>query len=610
MDTRHRRRATVSAARKETGDSQEESRRGDPRGWQMTFTKQYAGALTEDLRVMFKVIDKTDQDDAVMADAPVEDAYMLDPAYCKAVEAWTTELPREEIQDYDVALVNEAEHEKLLTAGYGWMPFLVQNENFHKRRNDTTLEREQAKIRRHNLKIKVQHLGKQVESVGLTKARVALDNWNATASKGISNRISPLNFLDIPNFRENLWLACNVRHGTLLAGAVGFSEVWTQALDEVEPHIGKQKTGLTAKDITNCRQFSIMGQRGAISPWHTDNLGVSTWITPEHTTNDPKEPDEAVLKFWPMIPVWRMSGDELDAMWAEFEHSKRAEKNEHRMWKPKIKGLCPVVCLIAGYTLIMPPGVPHGPASITDCFCSGGMFWYDQTFKAAFKAWRRQVNYSDYTNEEPPRQTRSVLTYITERVHESPEEFGFQKEDMEQFDRDAKAISDAAPNCSGTCTAGECKETGNTKVYSSCNGAGLEQQTKRLVSRMNPSTPGSHQIFRKPTKTITTLTLRRFPSLGETQRDENMLYCTRDIDYKLMEDLEICEVMEQVEPTGLEPSPKRLDVDISTVMERIQPASPESFHSQAPEPSSKHSDRETTLVAAGITRALNNSEIT
>jgi hypothetical protein len=109
--------------------------------------------------------------------------------------------------------------------------------------------------------------------------------------------------------------------------------------------------------------FQIFGQAGAISSWHMDSIGPYTYITLE--PNIMGKPAEHVLKLWAYVRTDNLSAEEQREIKSSFIR-------DGGSFQPNPKHIR-IISLVAGDTLIMPPGTIHAPITITDCLFRGGM---------------------------------------------------------------------------------------------------------------------------------------------------------------------------------------------------------------------------------------------
>lgn len=210
----------------------------------------------------------------------------------------------------------------------------------------------------------------------------------------------------------------------------------------------------TMTDIKNCQRFRIMAQRGSISGWHADVMGNITYVRvagrfPEGSLNTLSEKDTDSVKLWPFFPMDKLSSQEQEL----------AEKEFARMgpnWKPKPNSGIPVLALVRGDTLIMPPGTIHAPITLTDVSMAGGMCMDERQLQQHIKWWHFLSKYKDCTNERRPKQTYAVLSLIKKWVHQNPGQYKMDnKELLDQFDKLTDEICGDAIHC--TCD-GECND--------------------------------------------------------------------------------------------------------------------------------------------------------
>src|SRR5258705_13052656 len=84
-----------------------------------------------------------------------------------------------------------------------------------------------------------------------------------------------------------------------------------------------------------------------------------------------------------------------------------------------------VASLIAGDTLIMPPGTIHAPLTITDCLFRGGGGMQKKEMRRRMGASRFFSENGKCTNEDPPRQARSILELFRREGAGGPDGGGY-----------------------------------------------------------------------------------------------------------------------------------------------------------------------------------------
>jgi hypothetical protein len=117
-----------------------------------------------------------------------------------------------------------------------------------------------------------------------------------------------------------------------------------------------------------------------------------------------------VVKYWPIFPMDQLGPDERARALADFA--------KHGVnWRPKPECKIPVISLIRGDTLIMPPGTIHAPISLTDCFFLGGMYMNERFIQRTLEVWLYLCRREICTNEAQPKQARAIIDYIQNLVH-------------------------------------------------------------------------------------------------------------------------------------------------------------------------------------------------
>lgn len=225
--------------------------------------------------------------------------------------------------------------------------------------------------------------------------------------------------------------------------------------------VGKQASEIMSRyvDLQSCIHFQIFGQAGAISAWHIDALGPYTHITLEPNVSG--APAEDVLKLWAYVRTDHLSLAEHDEVKREFI----AKGGDYKPPPDLIR----VIALVAGDTLVMPPGTIHSPITVTDCLFRGGMVMHQKYLKQSVEAWKFCNDNGNCTNESQPRQARSVLDYLRKLVHADPKACGYDEETIGEFDAAWKVISSDCMTCK--CSGG-CKDRCGCKKNSQrCGGS-------------------------------------------------------------------------------------------------------------------------------------------
>lgn len=380
----------------------------------------------------------------------------------RAAKCWVPGDGLAEMTRADYLLLTEEEHLQMAQAGNSegiLKPIVVRDEQFRRRRNSITRD----SLFEDLLKcppwkhVHVQQLAEGIEQLGVKAIPVseAVHLWKKSVPE-FSDQSPPMNMLNLSNLREGLWLSGLYKEYDMLFDACSFSD--EEMLFHLKnPEGGKGNVGKEAvefwgaADIKNCKQFMILAQRGAVSSYHMDNAGVWTWVTLEGNSDDPQECDEDVLKFWPIFPLDKLPKEDQTRYLGEFGL-------EGRGWRPLLPAghKVPVLALIKGDTLIMPPGTVHAPITATDCLFVGGMCMHPKFVKRAIEVWHYLHKHPDATNEPAPRQSRAILDYINNMVHSDPVKYGFAPEELPKFDKECAEISNASLSC--RCIGG-CKTT-------------------------------------------------------------------------------------------------------------------------------------------------------
>lgn len=268
-------------------------------------------------------------------------------------------------------------------------------------------------------------------------------------------RVAPINLLSLHCKDDNVVPWPLAKHCTLLNEAASSSSSASQATYYASA--GKESTEILSRfiDLQSCMHFQIFGQTGAISSWHMDSLGPYTWITLE--PNYIGEPAEHVLKLWAYIRTDHLPPIEVAAI-------RKAFIRDGGAFEPD-PSLIRVISLVAGDTLIMPPGTIHAPITITDCLFRGGMVMQRCEMKRHMQAWRFCFDNGQCTNENQPKQTRAVLDYFATLVESDPISCGYAADEIREFKADAKKIGGESMvcTCKSACVKGKCGCARNTQ---------------------------------------------------------------------------------------------------------------------------------------------------
>jgi hypothetical protein len=238
-------------------------------------------------------------------------------------------------------------------------------------------------------------------------------------------------------------------------------------------HAGKKAKHIKytfAADITSCIRFMIIGQAGSFSWWHKDQIGAKTWVTLEDNDDkaqsmSPQEQieasrefdgffatpdDEKVLKIWAFIKTPTAEED------ARAHEEFRVQKES---WKPHPSWI-KLLFLIAGDTLVMPPGTIHAPITVTNAFFRGGMVWQKKFLYNTIKHWSLVLQDPDTTNENPARQSRAILDRLCTIIERAPHECGVRPQDYASLNEHIDVIRNFSLqcNCTGksTCSSTSC----------------------------------------------------------------------------------------------------------------------------------------------------------
>ena len=350
-----------------------------------------------------------------------------------------------------------------LLRGSGDKLFVLRDaEWFHTRpvRQGSTILQDLRATSTKPLMVEVQELGKEVHPDENSVEPMPIDQ---VISRFFSDdaKAAPLNLLSLQCQDDNVVPWPLAKHCNLLNQAAAASAAASQSAfigSDIYASAGKLSTDVISKfiDLQSCIHFMIFGQAGAISSWHMDAIGPYTWITLE--PNAIGKPADHVLKLWAYVRTDHLPVEEQKAIMEAFIR-------EGGDFQPP-RHLIKVLCLIAGDTLIMPPGTIHAPITVTDCLFRGGMVMQKREMRRSMQAWRFCSDNGGCTNENQPRQSRAVLDYFGTLVKNDPSACGYQdREGIEEFESDARTIGGESLTCKckGPCGRGKCGCAKNTQ---------------------------------------------------------------------------------------------------------------------------------------------------
>lgn len=176
------------------------------------------------------------------------------------------------------------------------------------------------------------------------------------------------------------------------------------------------KTSTTATEVN--KTFELIGQRGSVSLPHMDMAGALTFATLQpnskvwrRTLDSPSQS----FKLWPVIPASLRTPSQMKTIYRRLANPGRGE------WISQHNCTFPLILLMTGDTLIMPPGTIHFPASLTTCYMTGGMAWSHKLLPQSIDFWAyAALNNDTVTNEDPPPTTIPILHILTDYITRNP----------------------------------------------------------------------------------------------------------------------------------------------------------------------------------------------
>jgi hypothetical protein len=368
-------------------------------------------------------------------------------------------------------LCGKCEHlEEWLMNGTGDKLFVLRDHDWFKTRPSLTgsefFKELQAKGTNKTLLLEVQELGKEIGGPNVNAVQpMAIDKilkrWSIR-----DQSVPPINLLNLMCKDDAYQPWPLAKYCNLLNRAAASSASTAQSAFYATA--GKESTEVMTKliDLEACMHFQIFGQAGAISTWHMDAIGPYTYLTLE--PNVEGEPAENVLKLWAYVRTDHLSEVERAEIRLQF-------KQNHENFKPKPEHIR-ILALVAGDTLIMPPGTIHAPITISDCLFRGGMVMQKRQMWRSMREWRFCSDNDRCTNENQPRQARSMLDFFKSEVYADPAACGYGGENgvgIMSFEDDYRKLSGACMVCSckGGCKNRKCGCQLNTqRCGSQCHG--------------------------------------------------------------------------------------------------------------------------------------------
>ncbi|KAG9228870.1 hypothetical protein BJ875DRAFT_219027 [Amylocarpus encephaloides] len=229
----------------------------------------------------------------------------------------------------------------------------------------------------------VQDLGRATKIENLYQPAITLMPAEEVLSRFKYPTKHPINLLNLSVSVDGLVPQPIARHCTLLATTLDQAEI--RARQIYDPRTSAIEKGLMTTphpaNFWNCSKWRIFGQAGAISGFHVDNNGVSTWVTLESNDTTVGEglkraiapvdhicslsDDESVLKLWVFIRLDNLPPDEQRKAIEGFIC-------EGEIWMPEPRCI-KILALIRGDTAMFPPNTIHAPITVTDSLFTGGM---------------------------------------------------------------------------------------------------------------------------------------------------------------------------------------------------------------------------------------------
>jgi hypothetical protein len=356
------------------------------------------------------------------------------------------------VKDADFLYGDCRDLERWVVSGTGDKLFLLRDQAWLSTRPHTsgsTMLRDLRANARSELLVEVQRLEKEFQfdrnSVEALEINEVIKNWSIRDQSK-----PPFNLLSLKCTDDGTVPWPLAKHCNLLNQAASFAA--SAAQSAFYATAGKQSTEVISKavDLQSCMHFQIFGQAGAISSWHMDSIGPYTYITLE--PNEIGQPSDSVLKLWAYVRTDNLPDDEREKVMLDF-------KRYGEDFRPNPAHIR-VLSLIAGDTLVMPPGTIHAPLTITDCLFRGGMVMQKKEMRRSMRAWRFCSENGNCTNEEQPRQARSILDFFRNQFRADPTTCGYAvgESGEAEFEEDWKKIAgdSLVCKCKGSCNKRRC----------------------------------------------------------------------------------------------------------------------------------------------------------
>lgn len=367
---------------------------------------------------------------------------------------FTDDLEIQQAADYIV--MTEAQHSIWMREVPLLKPVVIRDQaGFALRRTAIDRATYFAKMRLYpaDSSVNIQDLRRPHYESTATRALVSstLDRYERCKGNHINGEDPPLNLLDLADNTRGVWLEGLAKYCQLLDDAS--AAVHRQSISRVA--LLDQGTGQTIgklsawspNDLGSSAQFRLFGARGAVSGWHLDLIGPWTWVTIEGDDSSRSQKADEVVKYWPFYP----RNGPIEEQRMDMEEFARQGGD----WNPKPTIGLPILSLIQGDTLVMPPGLIHAPITLTDCLIVGGMCWHKRHIYATVRAWHWAMKHPNCTNEDLPKQTRAIIAFLLSHVNRSPAEFGVEEGQLPKFTQYCNHIMAAAPSC--ICLEEDCK---------------------------------------------------------------------------------------------------------------------------------------------------------
>lgn len=277
----------------------------------------------------------------------------------------------------------------------------------------------------------------------------ALEDWK---SYYLEDHRAPHNMLSIQELTPRSPPSGFAKYYSFLDEAISHAKITSKAaIDPSNTTIGKDNLRF-ASDISECRRFTLFGEKRMSSGCHIDLMGVSTGVTVEPSTHRScsgsaaglVSDDSSPLKYWLVVSLKDCTAKQTAKEMERFVHL-GAE------YIPELPARFIAISIVEGDTLIIPPGCIHGPITVTNCLMRGFMGVHPRQAELSINTWHWLDENRDCTNEDPHLETRRILEFYVRAVSSDPTQY--RVTDLGTFLEKCRSIGASALSCHKFCAA-------------------------------------------------------------------------------------------------------------------------------------------------------------